>query len=89
MGINDYHFVTRWRVPASIEDVNAILSDPLDLPRWWPAVYLEASEIEPPDASGSGQSANTRRRAPSRAKLGLTNRLVYTAAMSCDAEPDR
>ena len=30
---NDYHFVTRWRVEARIEEVSEILSDPLDLPR--------------------------------------------------------
>ena len=39
--LNDYHFVTRWRVRATVAEVIAILSDADDLPRWWPSVYLE------------------------------------------------
>jgi hypothetical protein len=40
MPANDYHFVTHWRVRGAVADVLAVLADPLDLPRWWPAVYL-------------------------------------------------
>jgi hypothetical protein len=32
-----------------------VLSDPLDLPRWWPSVYLSAREIVPPGPGGVGQ----------------------------------
>ena len=46
MATNDYHFITRWRVKATIEKVAEVLSDPLDLPRWWPSVYLDVQEIE-------------------------------------------
>jgi len=52
---NDYVFVTRWRVEASIEDVSAILDDATDLPRWWPAVYLDVREVEPGDERGIGR----------------------------------
>jgi hypothetical protein len=31
------------------------LNEPLDLPRWWPSVYLSVDEIEPPDAHGAGR----------------------------------
>jgi hypothetical protein len=37
---NEYHFVTLWRVRGRLEEAAAVLKDPLDLPRWWPAVYL-------------------------------------------------
>jgi hypothetical protein len=52
---NDYHFVTTWRVQATSGEVADVLRDPLDLVRWWPAVYLSAEEIEPPDDRGLHQ----------------------------------
>lgn len=42
---NDYVFVTRWRVEASIEEVSDVLDDALSLPRWWPSVYLEVRKL--------------------------------------------
>ena len=42
---NDYVFVTHWRVEGTIEEVSEILDDPLSLPRWWPAVYLEVRKL--------------------------------------------
>ncbi len=44
---NRYRFITRWRIRASAEDVFEILRQPLEYPRWWPAVYLDAREIAP------------------------------------------
>ena len=38
---NEYVFVTRWRVYATIEEVSDILEDAEGLARWWPSVYLE------------------------------------------------
>lgn len=46
---NQYVFVTHWRVRASIAEVSAILDDPLQLSRWWPAVYLQVHELSPGD----------------------------------------
>ena len=37
---NDYVFVTRWRVEATIQEVSDVLEDAEGLARWWPAVYL-------------------------------------------------
>jgi hypothetical protein len=51
---NAYHFVTRWRVEGTCGEVADILGDPLALPRWWPSVYLDVREVEPPDARGLG-----------------------------------
>ena len=45
MSANEYHFVTAWRVEATVEEVSAILGDPLGLVRWWPSVYLDVHEI--------------------------------------------
>jgi len=44
---NQYDFITRWRFQASAEDIFAILSEPLEYPRWWPSVYLMVSETGP------------------------------------------
>jgi hypothetical protein len=41
MSSSDYEFVTVWRVPGTIAEVRAVLSDGRTLPRWWPSVYLE------------------------------------------------
>jgi hypothetical protein len=52
---NDYHFVTRWRVRSTPADVAEVLSDPCDLPRWWPAVYLGVRVLREGDARGVGR----------------------------------
>lgn len=52
---NQYHFVTQWRVEGTCGEVADILGEPLDLPRWWPSVYLAAAETRPADARGLGQ----------------------------------
>ncbi|HEX3645174.1 MAG TPA: SRPBCC family protein, partial [Vicinamibacterales bacterium] len=49
---NHYAFVTRWRVAATCGEIADVLSDPLELPRWWPSVYLRVEETRPPEASG-------------------------------------
>ena len=55
MSHNDYHFVSRWRVQSTIQEVSEILSNALDLPRWWPAVYLDVQQLEPGDEQGLDQ----------------------------------
>jgi len=52
---NDYHFITHWQVQGTCEEVSDILADAEDLPRWWPAVYLDVSELEPGDENGVGK----------------------------------
>jgi hypothetical protein len=53
--VNDYRFVSRWRVEGTAGEVADILREPLSLARWWPAVYLAVDEIAAPDANGLGQ----------------------------------
>jgi hypothetical protein len=52
---NDYTFVSRWRVEGAVGEVADVLADFSGLTRWWPAVYLEAEQVQPPDARGLGR----------------------------------
>jgi hypothetical protein len=47
-----------WRVPGTVEEVAGILADAPDLPRWWPAVYLDVQEMKPGDESGIGKEVS-------------------------------
>jgi hypothetical protein len=51
---NDYHFLTEWRVAATIDEVKAVLGDARTLPRWWPAVYLAVHVVDPGGPDGAG-----------------------------------
>jgi len=55
MSANEYHFVTHWRVEATIEEVSEVLGDADSLARWWPSVYLAVKIIEPGDTNGIGK----------------------------------
>ena len=58
MAANEYHFVTHWyALNTRVEEVHALLADPADLPRWWPAVYLDVRVTEPGDERGVGGDA--------------------------------
>jgi len=50
-----YHFVTRWHMPATCEEVYDVLGDPMDLPRWWPDGYITVREVEPGEPGGVGR----------------------------------
>jgi hypothetical protein len=52
---NHYVFVTHWRVEGTCGEIADLLGDPLDLPRWWPSVYLHVEELRPPDRNGLGR----------------------------------
>lgn len=54
MRSNEYQLVTRWRVPGTVEEVNAVLGDAASLPRWWPSVYLDVRVVESGDERGVG-----------------------------------
>ncbi len=55
MASNEYHFVTRWRVKSTVQEVAEILGDAADLARWWPNVYLDVSVLEPGSDRGIGK----------------------------------
>ena len=52
---NDYHFITRWRVRATRDEVFEILDDARDLAVWWPSVYLGVTEVHPGNKEGLGK----------------------------------
>jgi hypothetical protein len=52
---NEYHFVSRWRLRATVQEVADVLRDAEDLPRWWPSVYLEVRVIDEGEANGVGR----------------------------------
>jgi hypothetical protein len=55
MARNDYHFISKWKVEGTCGEVADILGDTLSLTRWWPSVYLDVRELEPPDSGGVGR----------------------------------
>jgi hypothetical protein len=58
MSANEYHFITHWRVPGTVEEVADILADAPDLTRWWPSVYLDVQETKPGDEGGIGKEVS-------------------------------
>jgi hypothetical protein len=55
MAANDYHFITTWRIPGTVDEIMDVLSDAPDLARWWPSVYLEVEQLAPGDKNGLGK----------------------------------
>lgn len=55
MPTNDYHFITRWRVEGTVDEVSDVLKDATALPRWWPSVYLDVQQLEPGNEEGVGK----------------------------------
>lgn len=53
--MSDYHFITRWRLPATCEEVYRILEDVNALADWWPSVYLDVQTLEPGQPGGVGK----------------------------------
>lgn len=44
MSSHDYEFQTRWVLPGTIQEISDILSQPEELARWWPSVYLQVHQ---------------------------------------------
>src|SRR4051794_21763317 len=47
MPANDYRFVTKWRLPGTVEQVSDVIGDTDTLIRVWPSLYSTATVIEP------------------------------------------
>jgi hypothetical protein len=43
---NRYHFITKWRVEGTVDEVLEIMDDATQLPQWWPSVYLKVDRIK-------------------------------------------
>lgn len=55
INMSTYHFVTRWKMDATCEEVYRILEDVDGLARWWPSVYLDVRELEKGMPGGVGK----------------------------------
>jgi hypothetical protein len=55
MALNDYHFITHWRIHATLKEVADVITDADGLTQWWPAVYLNVTETAPGDETGLGK----------------------------------
>jgi len=55
MSNNDYHFITHWRIEGTVTEVADVLKNAVDLPRWWPSVYIDVRELESGDQDGIGK----------------------------------
>lgn len=53
--MSDYHFITRWSLPATCEEIYQTLEDAEDLARWWPSVYLDVKIREKRQPGGVGK----------------------------------
>jgi Polyketide cyclase / dehydrase and lipid transport len=58
----EYRFVSGWSVLGTPEEVADVLSDPLELSRWWPSVYLDVAPIAAGDDRGLGRRVRIRSR---------------------------
>ncbi len=87
---NDYHFITYWRVPGTVEEVAAILAEPRDLPRWWPSVYLDVQQLHPGDAQGLGKQValHTRGWLPYTLRWSFTVTEVHSNGFTLEAAGD-
>ena len=78
MPANDYHFVTRWRLPGTVEQVSELLGDTETIVRIWPSLYTRARVVEPGGEHGLGRVL----RVETRGHLPYTLRWSYRIAES-------
>ncbi len=53
--MSEYHFITRWQMDATCEEVYGILEAVDGLARWWPSVYLDVQVLEKGQPGGVGK----------------------------------
>ena len=55
---NEYHFITRWILPATCEEVYALLEEVDALATWWPSVYLDVKVTAQGNPGGVGKEVD-------------------------------
>ena len=53
---NEYHFVNRWRLPGTVDEVAELIQHPEEFRNWWPAAWLDYEFVG--DANEPGVSAD-------------------------------
>jgi len=56
MSVNEYRFIDKWSVKATIQEVYDIMSNGANLKEWWPSIYLDSQEVEPGDEKSIGKT---------------------------------
>ncbi len=49
---NEYHFVNRWRLPGTIDEVAELIEHPEEFRLWWPAAWLDYVSLDDGDEGG-------------------------------------
>jgi hypothetical protein len=62
MPANDYQFITRWRLPGTVEQISDLLGDTDTLVRIWPSLYSGVTVVEPGGEHGVGKVLNVETR---------------------------
>ena len=55
MPANDYQFVTRWRLPGTVEQISDLLGDHETVSRVWPSLYTRVAVVEAGGEHGIGR----------------------------------
>jgi hypothetical protein len=58
MSASDYHFVTRWTLPASPTEIDAVLSDTSRVAAWWPELYRSIRIVAHGNERGVGKTVD-------------------------------
>src|SRR5258706_14306690 len=72
---SSYRFVDQWHVPGTVEEVTQILTDPVQMMRWWPCAYLNVKETasgDPDTALGKAFNCKVQGWLPYRLNLSMT-----------------
>jgi len=54
MPANAYHFVTRWTIPGTVNQVYTVLNNVSGYPRWWPQLAAKFHQLHCGDCDGVG-----------------------------------
>ena len=55
MGLDDYHFVTRWHMEAPVEPVYDLLGEPLRYQEWMKEIWIRVTSVHQGEPSGLGR----------------------------------
>ena len=83
MKSREFRLYSTWRVRGSIDDVYAVLTEPIEFVRWWPSVYLDVEELAPGRNGGVGRVL----RLQTKGKLPYT--LEWRATVTAVDKPNR
>ncbi len=75
-------YAFRWMLRGHLDEVCAVLCEPVDFSRWWPSAWLESVEAAVGDAHGVGRVVSMRTRGRSPEVLSWAARCTAAAPTS-------